>query len=161
MSKANALRVRPAARSNLIRIAPANRSSSLATGSLPHRLSDQRFDHPKTYRARVEGVPAEALDWLWGSVRLSGFTTKPAQVRVTTPDVPPRDPPIRYRKSIPTAWIELTIAEGKNRQVRRMTAAVGLPTLRLIRVAIGGLRIDGLRPGEWRRLTRAELAAIR
>ena len=130
-------------------------------GPMQHRLSDPRFDHPKTYWAQVEGVPAEdALARLRGGVKLSDFTTKPAEVRVITPDVPPRDPPIRYRKSIPTAWLELTIAEGKNRQVRRMTAAVGLPTLRLIRVAIGGLRVDGLAPGQSRRLTRAEVSGL-
>ena len=130
-------------------------------GKLQHRLSDPRFDHPKTYLAQVEGVPTEdALRQLRSGVTLSGFITKPSHVRVITPDIPPRDPPIRYRKSIPTAWIELTITEGKNRQVRRMTAAAGLPTVRLIRTAIGELTIGDLEPGQWRYLTARERAGL-
>ena len=131
-------------------------------GALQHRLSHPKFEKSKTYWVQVEGVPTEvALDELRGGVRLPDYCTKPAEVRLMDEaNVPPRDPPIRYRKEIPTTWMELVISEGKNRQVRRMTAAVGFPTLRLIRVAIGGLRIDGLLPGEWRMVTRAEIAKI-
>ena len=132
-------------------------------GPLQHRLSDPRFDHPKTYWTQVEGVPAEdAIRQLRAGVVLPDYRTKTAEARLLTPDpgVPPRDPPIRFRKAIPTSWIELTITEGKNRQVRRMTAAIGYPTLRLIRTAVGDLRIDGLVPGEWRYLTAQERRAL-
>ena len=129
-------------------------------GALQHRLSHPKFGKSKTYWVQVEGVPTQAaLDELRRGVRLQDFFTKPAEVRmINEPNVPPRNPPIRYRKEIPTSWMEVVISEGKNRQVRRMTAAVGFPALRLIRVAIDGLRIDGLQPGQWRLLTRAELA---
>ena len=94
-------------------------------------------------------------------MQIQEYRTKPAEVRlIEDPNAPPRDSPIRYRKEIPTSWLEMMITEGKNRQVRRMTAAVGFPTLRLIRVAIGGLRIDGLSPGEWRMLTQAEVMKL-
>jgi 23S rRNA pseudouridine2457 synthase len=124
-------------------------------GKLQHRLSDPKFDHPKTYWAQVEGTPGpEALEQLALGVRIQDYTTRPAAVRVLTeaPDLPPRDPPIRVRKSIPDAWLEITLTEGRNRQVRRMTAAVGLPTLRLVRVAIGDWKLDGLKAGQWREL---------
>ena len=133
-------------------------------GLLQHKLSDPKFDHPKTYWVQVEGVPDNrALLELAGGVMIQGYRTRPAQVRLLSaePDVAPRSPPVRFRKSIPTAWIELRITEGRNRQVRRMTAAVGFPTLRLIRVAIATLRLDGLAPGEWRDLKPAELGAVR
>jgi 23S rRNA pseudouridine2457 synthase len=129
-------------------------------GSLQHRLSDPKFEHPKTYWVQVEGVPvAGALQQLAKGVEIQGVRTRPALVRALqeAPDLPPRDPPIRYRASIPDSWIEMTLIEGRNRQVRRMTAAVGLPTLRLVRVAIGSLKLDGLRPGTWRELSREEL----
>jgi 23S rRNA pseudouridine2457 synthase len=123
-------------------------------GALQHRYTDPRYEHPKTYWAQVERVPTdEALAQLRRGVEIQGYRTRPATVRLLEEepeDLPPRDPPIRYRKSVPTAWIELILTEGKNRQVRRMTAAVGHPTLRLVRVAIGPLRAEGLQPGQWR-----------
>jgi 23S rRNA pseudouridine2457 synthase len=132
-------------------------------GQMQHRLSSPKFEHPKTYWAQVEGLPdGEALRRLQTGVLIAGYRTRPAKVRLldTPPDLPPRDPPVRSRRFIPTAWIEITLTEGRNRQVRRMTAAVGHPTLRLVRVAIGALRIDGLAPGQWRELTAAELARL-
>lgn len=126
-------------------------------GSLQQRLTDPRRYHPKTYWAQVEGLAAaDALRQLSRGVELNDGRTRPAQVRLLdpAPAVAPRNPPIRYRAAIPTSWVELIITEGRNRQVRRMTAAVGLPTLRLIRVAIGDLRLDGLAPGEWREIER-------
>jgi len=129
-------------------------------GALQHRLTDPKFDHPKTYWAQVEGEPgSEALAHLGSGVRLQGYFTKPALVRRLNedPQLPPRDPPIRFRKSIPTCWIEVILTEGRNRQVRRMTAAVGFPTLRLVRVAIGTMRLEGLKPGEWREIARADI----
>jgi 23S rRNA pseudouridine2457 synthase len=122
-------------------------------GALQHRFTDPRFEHPRTYWAQVEGVPEEAaLDRLRRGVVLQDGKTRPAQVRVLSPGprVARRNPPIRVRKSIPDSWLELTLTEGRNRQVRRMTAEVGFPTLRLIRVSIGKLKLDGLEPGEWR-----------
>lgn len=129
-------------------------------GALQHRMSHPKFAKSKTYWVQVEGVPTEAaLAELRRGVRLQDFFTKPAEVRmINEPNAPPRDPPIRYRKEIPTSWMELVISEGKNRQVRRMTAAVGFPALRLIRAAIGELRIDGLSPGQWRMLAQTEIA---
>lgn len=128
-------------------------------GPLQHRLSDPKFQHPRTYWVQVEGIPTpEALSQLEQAVVIQGYRTKPTQARILDPQpaLPPRTPPIRVRKSIPDTWIELTLTEGKNRQVRRMTAAVGLPTLRLLRVGIGILTLDGLLPGAWRDLTAAE-----
>lgn len=128
-------------------------------GRLQHRLSDPRFQHPRTYWVQVERIPDQAaLEQLRRGVTIQDYRTRPAQVRLLDmePDLPPRDPPIRFRKSVPTAWLELTLTEGKNRQVRRMTASVGFPTLRLVRVAIGHLRLEGLQPGQWRELTTAE-----
>jgi 23S rRNA pseudouridine2457 synthase len=133
-------------------------------GALQHRIANPRFKQPKVYWAQVEGLPtAEALRQLRSGVLLDGVKTRPAEARLMEgePEVPPRDPPIRVRLSIPAAWIELTLTEGRNRQVRRMTAAVGFPTLRLIRVAIGGIRLQGLAPGRWRDLTPAELATLK
>lgn len=132
-------------------------------GGLQHRLTDPRFAHPRTYWAQVEGTPTpEALRRLAEGVEIQGRKTLPAKARALEeePVLPPRDPPIRYRKSIPTAWIEVTLTEGRNRQVRRMTAAVGLPTLRLVRVALGPLRLEGLEPGRWRDLTAEELRGL-
>ncbi len=128
-------------------------------GALQHRLTDPRYEHPRTYWVQVEGVPdAEALQWLSDGVLVQGRKTRQAKAQMLTaePDLPPRDPPIRFRKSIPTSWVEITLTEGRNRQVRRMTAAVGYPALRLVRIAIGKIRLDGLQPGQWRDLTRAE-----
>jgi 23S rRNA pseudouridine2457 synthase len=124
-------------------------------GILANRLTDPRHKTSKTYRVQVEGAPTPAqIDALRDGVVLNDGPTLPAQARVleAPDDLWPRDPPVRFRKSVPDAWIELTISEGRNRQVRRMTAAVGLPTLRLIRVAIGEHRLDGLAPGQWRRV---------
>lgn len=124
-------------------------------GKLQHRITDPQHKLPKTYWVQVEGIPDEAaLQALHSGVKLNDFTTRPAEVHLI--DVPanlwPRDPPIRFRKNIPTAWLELTIHEGKNRQIRRMTAAVGFPTLRLIRYRIGKWTLDGLMPGQWRQV---------
>jgi len=122
-------------------------------GALQARLADPRHRAEKVYRAQVEGAPADAaLARLREGVRLKDGRTRPARVaRIAEPtDLWPREPPIRHRASIPTAWIEIALTEGRNRQVRRMTAAVGHPTLRLIRVAVGGYELGGLRPGEWR-----------
>lgn len=132
-------------------------------GALQHRMTDPRFDHPKTYWAQVEGSPDDAaLAALGRGVNIGDHVTRPAQARVleSQPDVAPRNPPIRYRALIPTTWIEITLTEGKNRQVRRMTAVAGFPTLRLIRIAIGDLRLDGLAAGEWRELTPREVAGL-
>jgi 23S rRNA pseudouridine2457 synthase len=133
-------------------------------GALQHRLSEPRYAHPRTYWAQVERIPArDALKTLETGVRIQDYKTRPAVVRLleNEPGLPPRNPPIRYRKNVPTAWLELTLTEGRNRQVRRMTAAVGHPTLRLVRVAIGDLRLDGLQPGQWRELLGAETAALK
>ena len=121
-------------------------------GALAHRLTDPRHKQPKTYWVQVEGEPDEAqLAALRSGVQLRDGPTRPAQVeRIDPPALWPRDPPVRFRKTVPDAWLQLEIGEGRNRQVRRMTAAVGLPTLRLVRVAIGGYRLDGLPPGQWR-----------
>ena len=121
-------------------------------GGLQHRLSDPRHKLPKTYWVQVEGEPDEkALDRLRRGVVLDGRRTLPAKAcAIPEPRLWPRDPPIRFRKSIPTSWLELVLTEGRNRQVRRMTAAVGYPTLRLVRYAIGRYTLEGLAPGDWR-----------
>jgi len=122
-------------------------------GKLQARIADPRFKMEKTYWVQVEGVPTdEALAALRNGVQLNDGPTRPARARRLDPppEVWHREPPIRERKLIPTAWLELAISEGRNRQVRRMTAAVGLPTLRLIRAAIGPYTLDGLAPGTWR-----------
>ena len=121
-------------------------------GALAHRLTDPRHKQPKTYWVQVEGEPDEAqLAALRSGVQLRDGPTRPAQAeRIDPPALWPRDPPVRFRKTVPDTWLQLEIGEGRNRQVRRMTAAVGLPTLRLVRVAIGGHRLDGLLPGQWR-----------
>ncbi|BCU77471.1 pseudouridine synthase [Luteolibacter sp. LG18] len=128
------------------------------------KLLDPTAAHPRTYLAEVEGIPtAEALATLRrGGIDLKGHRTLPckASLREAAPDLPPRDPPVRFRKSIPTAWLELTLTEGKNRQVRRMTAAVGFPTLRLVRVTIGKLELGGMEPGTWRELDTRERELI-
>lgn len=122
-------------------------------GRIQDRLAHPRFGKEKTYLAQIEGEPTEAaLDALRSGVDLGDFVTRPAKVRwVEAPETLwPRDPPIRFRKNIPTHWLELVITEGKNRQVRRMTAKVGLPTLRLVRWRIGDWALGDLTPGEWR-----------
>jgi 23S rRNA pseudouridine2457 synthase len=121
-------------------------------GRLQARIADPRFKLPKTYFVQVEGEPTESgLDALRRGVRLKDGPTLPADVEAAPPPALwPRDPPIRFRKSVPDSWLRLTIREGRNRQVRRMTAAVGHPTLRLVRWSIGAWSLDGLAPGAWR-----------
>ena len=129
-------------------------------GALQHRLSHPRHKLPKTYWVQVEGNPtAEALELLRYGVDLGDFISQPTKVRLMEEpaNLWQRTPPIRQRFAIPTSWIELTISEGKNRQVRRMTAKVGFPTLRLIRFSIGGWNLEGLLPGEWREIQIQEL----
>ena len=121
-------------------------------GQLQARIADPKHKLAKTYWVQVEGVPDEAqLQRLRCGVELNDGVTLPAEARLLDePDLWPRDPPVRFRKSVPTHWLELVIKEGRNRQVRRMTAAVGLPTLRLVRVRIGDWSLEGLGQGEWR-----------
>lgn len=135
-------------------------------GELAHALTDPRRGHPRAYWVQVERVPGpHALEALASGVLVQGRRTRPAQVRLLDdpPPLPPRAVPIRFRKSVPTAWLELTLREGRNRQVRRMTAAVGHPTLRLVRAALGPLRLVelGLAPGQWRALRPEEEHALR
>ena len=135
-----------------------------ANGRLQQRLTDPRWGHWRRYWAQVEGLCGDgALQRLREGVLIQGQRTLPAKAwALEDPDLPPRDPPIRQRASIPTSWLELELREGRNRQVRRMTAAVGLPTLRLLRVAIdlmdGGpcLSLEGLAPGQWREVNASE-----
>lgn len=124
-------------------------------GPLVARISDPKHKWPKTYCVQVEGAPTEAdLDPLRRGPTLNDGPTLPAQARlIPEPSwLWPRDPPVRFRKAIPTSWVELVLREGRNRQVRRMTAAVGFPTLRLVRWAVGDWTLDGLAPGEWREM---------
>jgi pseudouridine synthase len=129
------------------------------------RLTDPRFAHPRTYLVQVERIPeAATLQRLRiGGVVLDGKKTNEAEIRLLKhePDIPQRPVPIRFRKNVPTSWLEMTLREGRNRQVRRMTAAIGHPTLRLIRVQIGPLTLSGLRPGESRELTLEEEGMLR
>ena len=130
-------------------------------GALQHRVTDPRHKLPKTYWVQVEGAPGrEALERLKRGVDLSDGRTRPAKARlVDEPALWPRQPPIRERRAIPTRWLEITLREGRNRQIRRMTAAVGCPTLRLVRVIVGPFRLGRLGPGEWREIAvPAELA---
>lgn len=133
-------------------------------GPLQARITDPRHKMPKVYLAQVEGTPTdEALETLRHGVDLRDFFTRPAEAR--TVEEPawlwPRDPPIRFRARIPTTWVEVTLREGRNRQVRRMTARVGFPTLRLVRAAIGEVALDGLAPGQWREVDVKELRSGR
>jgi 23S rRNA pseudouridine2457 synthase len=124
-------------------------------GKLQSRIADPRHKLPKAYWAQVEGAPTETdLEPLRHGVDLGDFVSRPATIRLIEepPGLWPRTPPIRFRANIPTSWIELVIAEGKNRQVRRMTAKIGFPTLRLIRAAVGEWRLGDLRPGEWKEM---------
>lgn len=131
-------------------------------GAMKFRLLQPEFAHRRTYLVQVEGTPNDsALAALGEGVVIQGDRTRPATVRVIPePNIPPRVPPIRFRASIPTTWLELTLTEGRNRQVRRMTAAVGMPTLRLIRWSMENLTLDGMLPGDCRRLRPAELAEL-
>jgi len=128
-------------------------------GRLQAHIADPKHKLAKTYWVQVEGEPEEAqLAQLRAGVVLNDGPTLPAEARrLAEPDLWPRNPPVRFRKSVPTAWLELTIREGRNRQVRRMTAAVGLPTLRLVRVRIGPFDLEGLAPGAWREVDPAVL----
>jgi 23S rRNA pseudouridine2457 synthase len=141
-------------------------------GRLQHRLAHPKFAHPRTYLVQVEGIPTESdLQPLrQGGLVIQNYRTRPALVKIliTEPDLPPRNPPIRYRQHIPTSWLEITLTEGKNRQVRRMTAAIGFPTLRLVRTAIAldsliksgkpkfQLTLEGLSLGQWREVNPQE-----
>jgi 23S rRNA pseudouridine2457 synthase len=140
-------------------------------GRLQHRLAHRQFAHPRTYWVQVERIPDEAaLHRLRTGITIEDYRTRQARVRrlPAEPQLPPRHPPIRYRANVPTCWLEMTLTEGRNRQVRRMTAAVGFPTLRLVRVAIDvgkgqeslQLRLEGLEPGQWREVTPAERQAL-
>ena len=125
-------------------------------GRLIKKLLDPKFEHPRTYLAQVDGqISQEAVNQLKRGVNIKDYRTKPCQAEIVEApeNLWERVPPIRYRANIPTSWVRLTLTEGKNRQVRRMTAAVGFPTLRLIRVQIGNLPLGDLQPGEWRIVT--------
>lgn len=129
-------------------------------GRFVKKLLDPAFAHPRSYLAQVDGqITPQAVEKLQKGVEIKGCRTKPCRAEILTvpPDLPDRDPPVRFRKSIPTSWVRLTLTEGKNRQVRHMTAAVGFPTLRLVRVAIGRLKLDGLRAGEWKRVEKRDI----
>ena len=122
-------------------------------GPFKHRLLDPKSEHRKIYWVQVEGIPSQAeLHTLQRGVVIKGYRTKPCMARrlEKEPKLPPRNPPVRFRKTIPTSWLEVILTEGKNRQVRRMTASIGYPTLRLVRVQIEGLLIADLQPGQWR-----------
>lgn len=132
--------------------------------SLQHRLSDPQFKVEKTYLVQVEGIPPqEALTRLRLGVRIKETKTSPAKVRLLEeePQVWERSKPVRFRKNIPTSWLEIKISQGMNRQVRRMTAAVDYPTLRLIRTAIGPLSLGDLQPGDYRELTQEEVKELK
>ena len=132
-------------------------------GRLAHFITDPQHKLEKFYLVQVERIPTEEdLEQLRGGVVLNGKKTKPAVARLLSddPQLPDRPVPIRFRKNVPTAWLEITLREGLNRQVRRMTAAVGHPTLRLVRVAIGPIALYGIQPGEWRDLTNSEIEQI-
>jgi pseudouridine synthase len=132
-------------------------------GPLAHRLTDPRYEHSRTYLAQVERLPGpDALQALRRGVLLADGPTRPAGAELlgAEPDLPARPVPIRFRKNVPTAWIRLVLREGRNRQVRRMTAAVGHPTLRLVRIAIGPITLEALQPGQWRDLSAEDRRAL-
>ena len=132
--------------------------------AIKHRATDPKFEHPRTYLVQVERIPDEvALTTLSKGVVIEGKKTKPADVNLLAfePELPPRGVPIRFRKNVPTAWIEITLREGRNRQVRKMTAAVGHPALRLVRIRIGSMTLDGLQPGQNRLLRNAEILSLK
>ena len=136
-------------------------------GQLQNRLANPKFAHPRTYWVQVERIPDKsALNKLRNGVRIKNYRTRQARVRLlpTEPNLSPRIPPIRDRQSVLTCWLEMTLTEGRNRQVRRMTAAVGFPTLRLVRTSIGSdsrqINLTGLKPGQWRKLTSQEVQML-
>lgn len=129
-------------------------------GNMNDRLTSPKYNHEKTYWAQIEKIPtSDDLEKLSQGVKIGDYQTRPCKVRLLSevPNFPERKVPIRVRKSIPTCWIELILTEGKNRQVRRMTAAVGYPTLRLVRVAIGKINLFDLREGEWKNIEKSEI----
>ena len=132
-------------------------------GALAHHITDPQHKLPKIYLAQVERIPNdEALAQLRAGILLKGKRTRPAEVRLLSdaPELPDRPVPIRFRKNVPTAWLEITLREGLNRQVRRMTAAVEHPTVRLVRIAIGPIKLGDLQPGHWRELANSEIEQI-
>jgi 23S rRNA pseudouridine2457 synthase len=132
-------------------------------GHLAHRLTDPRYEHPRTYLVQVERIPTpSAIEALRRGVMLGDGPTRPAEVELLECElrVPDRPVPIRFRKNVPTSWLRVTLREGRNRQLRRMTAAVGFPTLRLMRIAIGPIALGELEPGQWRDLTKPERQAL-
>ncbi len=124
-------------------------------GGFQHRLANPKFKTWKSYLVQVENIPTtEAIQQLQDGLMLKDGLTKPAHAKlIPTPDLWPREPPVRFRRNIPTQWLEIRIREGRNRQIRRMTAAIGHPTLRLVRTRIGKWRLGGLQPGEWLQLS--------
>lgn len=132
-------------------------------GKLAHRITHPRYKLEKTYLVQVENIPSPAaLERLRRGVLVKGEKTRPARAELLSEDplIFPRVPPIRYRKMIPTAWLKISLREGRKRQVRRMTAAIGHPTLRLVRIAIGPITLGDLQPGQWRDLTPTELGQL-
>lgn len=133
-------------------------------GKFKHLLVDPKYGHPRTYAVQIERIPDESeLEKLRTGLIIGGIKTRPAEAKILTdePAFPPRSKPIRFRANIPTCWMELILTEGRNRQVRKMTAAIGHPTLRLVRTKILFLELTGLQPGEWRYLNKTEVEKIR
>ena len=130
---------------------------------IARRLTDPRHELPKTYWVQVEREPHEdALELLRTGVEIEGRMTRPAEVRrIAEPELWERPVPVRFRKTVPTCWLEIVLREGRNRQIRKMTAAVGHPCLRIVRVAVGSVTLGGLAPGDWREVVGAEAAALR
>jgi len=128
-------------------------------GPLIERLLDPRNEKPKTYWVQVERIPSEEeLNKLRAGVKIQDYQTLPCEIKlIEEPNFPPRDPPIRVRKTVPDCWVEIVIKEGKNRQIRRMTAAINHPTLRLVRVKLGKLELNDLKPGEWREVSKTDI----
>lgn len=133
-------------------------------GGLAHKLTDPRYEHPKTYLVQVERLPdVAAIEALCRGVVIEGKRTLPAEVTLLAedPDLPERARPVRFRKNVPTAWLRIVLREGRNRQIRKMTASVGFPTLRIFRVGLGPLRLGNLPVGAWRDLTPEEVADLK
>lgn len=128
-------------------------------GVFNQKVANPKAEKEKTYWVQVENIPTQNdLNKLMRGVVIKGYKTKPCVAKlIAEPNIEPRDPPIRERKNIPTTWVEIKISEGKNRQVRRMTAAIGYPTLRLVRVAIGKLKLENLKAGEWKPVKKNEV----